>query len=175
MELIETKTLGVAAASIEFTSIPQDGTDLLILASLRSSRANAIEGLLIAFNGSTSNFSAKNLEGQTTSVGSGNFGVGRAGVLSAANATANTFANQTFYIPNYSGSTNKTYSLDSVSENNATTSFATFQEITGGLWSQTAAITSVRFTPDLGTNLVAGSTISLYKITKGSSGGVTVS
>ena len=173
MKLIESKTLATAAASIEFTSIAQDGTDLFVLTSLRSARANAVEGLLIAFNGSTANFTQRALFG----AGSGNgesfsSSVGRAGVVNGDSSTSNTFANQSFYIPNYAGSTNKSYSVDSVSENNATTAW---QEIVAGLWSQTAAITSVRFTPDTGNNLLAGSTISLYKITKGSDGIVTTS
>ena len=175
MTLIETKVLGTAQASIEFTSIPQDGTDLLLLTSLRTARASTIEGLLIAFNGSSSNFTFRNLEGITTSVGSGSGSSGRAGVINGDTSTANTFANQSIYIPNYAGSTNKSYSVDSVKEANGSSTYDGFQELVAGLWSQTAAITSVRLTPDLGNNLKAGSTVSLYKITKGSSGGVVVS
>jgi hypothetical protein len=35
MKLIESKTLGTAASSIEFTSIPQTFTDLVVLVSSR--------------------------------------------------------------------------------------------------------------------------------------------
>jgi hypothetical protein len=61
--------------------------------------------------------------------------------------------------------------VDTVSENNAT---AAFQRIIAGLNNSTAAITSINFFPSSG-NFVAGSTISLYGITKGSDGIVTTS
>ena len=76
------------------------------------------------------------------------------------------------YIPNYTGSTNKSISVDSVTENNATNNLMNIQ---AGLWSNTAAITSILFTSDTAGGFLAGSTISLYKITKGSDGIVTTS
>ena len=44
-----------------------------------------------------------------------------------------------------------------------------------GLFSNTSPITSITLTSQSGENLVVGSTVSLYKITKGSDGIVTVS
>jgi hypothetical protein len=168
MTLIETKTLASAQASIEFTSIPQDGTDLFILASLRSS---ADTFLSIRFNGSTSNYTNRQLRGETPSVNSISRTDDYVGNTAPVSVTANTFGSHSTYIPNYAGSTNKSFSIDSVTENNATDAF---QALTAGLWSDTSAITSVRFAIfGGGGNLVAGSTISLYKITKGSDGIVT--
>jgi len=174
MELIETKTLGTAAASIEFTSIPQGFTDLLLLCSLRTARASTIEGLLIGFNGSASNFTHRTLYGTGSSAASFSGSIGRAGVVNGNNSTANTFSNISIYIPNYSGATNKSYSVDSVQEHNGSAAFDNFLEITTGLWSQTTAINAVRLTPDLANNLLTASTVSLYGILKGS-GGATVS
>jgi hypothetical protein len=57
-----------------------------------------------------------------------------------ATATANTFGNTEFYIPNYTSSNYKSFSVDGVTENNATAAFALY----AGLWSNTAAITSFR-------------------------------
>jgi hypothetical protein len=171
MTLIETKTLGTAAASIEFTSIPQDGTDLLVLASGRSSRSSALDGFYLTINGSTANQTNRYLEGTGSSVASGTE-TRFIGTLSGASSTSNTFANTVIYFSNYAGSTNKSFSVDSVAENNATTSG---QHIIAGLWSQTAAITSLTFVPSVGPNFAIGSTISLYKITKGTDGIVTTS
>ena len=84
-------------------------------------------------------------------------------------ATANTFNSTTFYIPNYAGSTNKSFSFDQVNENNTT---AANQVLGSVLWSNTAAITSISLTSP-GYNFVQYSTASLYGITKGS-GGATV-
>ena len=172
MTLIETKTLGTAAASIEFTSIPQDGTDRLAVSSLRTDQAGAESDILIEFNSSNANFTLRYLAGGG---GAGVFngtGTNRPPVSTVAGgATANTFSNNSFYIPNYAGSTHKSYSLDGVAENNNSTAW---QVIQAGLWSNTAAITSWKFLTVAG-NFVSGTTISLYKITRGTSNGVVVS
>ena len=168
MTLIETKTLGTAASAIEFTSIPQDGTDLLLVASIR-----AVDEQLVSvfnLNGSTTGFTSRYLMGNGSSVESSTFTRFWA-AIPYGSFTSNTFGNAQMYIPNYAGSTNKSVSADSVSENNATTSY---QQISAHLWSNTAAITSVAISANAG-NLAAGSTISLYKITKGTDGIVVVS
>ena len=174
MTLIETKTLGTAAASIEFTSIPQDGTDLVLKMSLRynGTPGNPQQPTSISFNGSGASKTSRYL------YGAGGSGLGVSvnytefyDWIPTTTATSNTFSNGELYIPNYSGSTNKSASIDGVIENNGT---AGWLHIGALLWSSTAAITSIQIA-GVAYNLVAGSTISLYKITKGSSGGVVVS
>ena len=169
MKLIESKTLGSTQNAIEFTSIPQDGTDLVILCSVRTTNSGAT-GVYISFNGSTTSFSSRYLDGNGASVSRGTL-ARYAGNATDSSHTANTFSNIMTYIPNYTGSTNKSYSTDSVTENNGTTAF---QDLVAGLWSNTAAITSLAIASSPG-DLVAGSIISLYKITKGSDGIVTTS
>ena len=171
MKLIESKTLATAAASIEFTSIPQDGTDLVAFITPRLSTSFVADGLQISFNGITTGFSRRTLSGNGASASSGSASDRFIGDVNAATSTANTFSNMSVYIPNYTGSQNKSFSVDTVSENNATTAY---QQLVAFLWSNTAAITSISFSPSSG-NLVAGSTISLYKITKGTDGIVTTS
>jgi hypothetical protein len=175
MTLIETKTLGTAAASIEFASIPSTFTDLVFFVSGRSSRAANGDGLLTRFNNDTSSvYSVRSLRGDGSSAisitGATN-ALSRA-ELPAASATANTFSNMAFYIPNYTSSANKSVSIDSVMENNQTNLEIM---ITAGLWSNTSAITTITLTSETGNNFVAGSMVSLYGVLKGSSGGVTVS
>ena len=176
MKLIESKTLGTAAASIEFTSIPQTFTDLVLLFNFRSNVDQTYTNIALRFNSDTgSNYSMRML-----------YGEGSGGGLSASQtttsmqwvystglqATSNTFGNAQVYIPNYTGSTSKSVSMDSVSENNATQSI---QALTAGLWSGTAAITSISMFTQAGPNLLAGSTASLYGVLKGSDGIVTTS
>jgi hypothetical protein len=173
MKLIESKTLATAAASIEFTSIPQDGTDLVAFLSLRATSTNSTYrtyGVLLSLNSSTTGFTSRALDGSGSSASS--FTETRfMGRMPDNAVTANTFGNIQIYFPNYAGSTNKSYSVDSVTENNETVAY---QTILAGLWSNTAAITTATFTAESG-NFAIGSTISLYKITKGSDGLVTVS
>jgi hypothetical protein len=176
MKLIESKTLGTAQASIEFTSIPQDGTDLVALMSIRVDAADISRDMIVQFNGDTgSNYSFRRLVGTGSSVSS-SAGTGNleflVGPTSANNATSNTFGNAQVYIPNYTGNTAKSASTDAVSENNAT---AAEQSIIATLWTGTDTITSILFRPYFTADLMAGSTISLYKITKGSDGIVTTS
>ena len=175
MKLIESKTLGADAASIEFTSIPQTFTDLVVLYSLRGDNAN-FQGLQVYFNGANSNLTSRYLLGDGSGASSAAPAYGFAGSISGTDSTTNTFGSGMIYIPNYTGSTNKSFSVDNVTENNTATSF---QSIAAGLWSQTAAINSITFfgrTDGGGSNnLITGSTVSLYGILKGSDGIVTTS
>ena len=174
MQLIETKTLATAAASITFTSIPQDGTDLVLMGLVRTARLEANDFVDLRFNGDNTdgNYSARALYGNGTSVNSFSEN-SYIGDVNAAGSTGNTFTSINVYLPNYSGSTTKSGSVENVMENNA--SLAP-QSIIARRWNSTAAITSMEigFTV-AGSNLVAGSTFSLYKITKGSDGIVTTS
>jgi hypothetical protein len=174
MKLIESKTLATAAASIEFTSIPQTYTDLVVVCSLRNSSAGNQNGNL-TFNSSTSGYSERLLYGNGASVASDNASgslINYADYNPGTGATADTFGNSRTYIPNYTGSNAKSVSSDAVSENNGTTAI---QYLNAALWNNSAAITSLRFAPSGGANFVAGSIISLYGILKGSDGIVTTS
>jgi hypothetical protein len=173
MKLIESKTLGTAAASIEFTSIPQTFTDLVILASCRSNRDTQFsDWFFVSFNSNTSNYSGRIMEGSGSVVDNYSAFPRVFGLATAAGATSNTFGNSATYVPNYAGATNKSWSVDQVVENNAAQSFLS---IVAGLWSDTSAITSIALTPRVGTQFEIGSTVSLYGILKGSDGIVTTS
>jgi hypothetical protein len=169
--LIETKTLGTATTAIEFTSIPQTFTDLLILFSLRGANPEATGFVTITMNGSTASITSRYLQGTGSAVGTFTSPANFAGDIAGGGSTANTFNNLQIYIPNYTGATNKLYSVDAVGENNAT---AANQSMVSGLRSNTDALTSVGIL-NTAANLVVGSTASLYGILKGSSNGVVVS
>jgi hypothetical protein len=172
--LISTVTVGIGgASSIDFNSIPGTYTDLWIVHSGRST-ATAVSGgvsVRMRFNGTTTGYSSKALYGQGSGSGASYAPAGWAGSASPSDATASTFSNSTVYIPNYAGSTAKSWSADGVTETNATQAF---QEIDASLWTGTSAITSISLTVE-SANFAQYSTASLYGITKGSSGGVTVS
>jgi len=169
MKLIESKTLASAAASIEFTSIPQTFTDLVILGSFRDSSGTDV-AMSISFNGNTANFSARYFYANPA-VGPASATLARYVGSTSDGSTANTFNSTSIYIPNYSGATNKSYSVDNVTENNGTNSNL---NLIAGLWADTAAITSLAITPASG-NWRIGTLVSLYGITKGSDGIVTTS
>jgi hypothetical protein len=174
MQLIETKTVGTAVASVEFTSIPQTYTDLLVLLSLRTNNepdSNGYGLAQVAFNGLTTNRSNRRLLGSGSFVGS--FASGDVTLLVSGNTnTANTFGNANIYITNYASAVAKSISIDSVAENNGTTAWLA---IVAGLYNSTAALTSISFTALSSGLFEANSSISLYGITKGSDGIVTTS
>jgi hypothetical protein len=160
--LLETITVGAAgASSVTFNSIPQTGyTDLVVKMSVRDNTGNIGNFLNISLNGSTTSFTGRYLNGNGASASSGS-GFPRLVIeYSGASSTANTFGNGEMYFPNYTSANYKSYSGDSVSENNATTAYA---DMSAGLWSSTAAITSITFTPNTG-QLVQYSTFSLYGV-----------
>lgn len=149
------------ASSIDFTSIPSTYTDLVIKVSARLNNASIIDSVGVKFNGSTSSYSFKQLYGSGSAAGSQGAGTYPENYMNAANATASTFSNAEIYIPNYAGSTNKSLSADAVTENNATAAYAT---LTAGLWSNTAAITSINLASTVGNSFLQYSTAVLYGI-----------
>lgn len=160
-ELIASVTVGAGGAStIDFTSIPGTYADLILKCSARNT-SGGVNGVYITLNSSTSSFSDKYLEGNGSSVGSGSI-VRYIGTESASTQTANTFSNMEVYLPNYAGSNNKSFSADAVDENNATTAYATFN---AGLWSNSAAITSISLAISPGVqNFAQYSTAYLYGV-----------
>ena len=161
--LIKTYTLATATASFDFTSIPSTFTDLCLKLSGRFSTSYTSDTMKISFNSSTSTFTIRQLYGNGTSAGSNTGSYGGAGDVDANSATASTFGNLEIYIPNYAGSTYKSYSYDAVTENNATAA----QTILGaGLWSTVTAINAISLTPYSGGNFMTYSTASLYGILK---------
>jgi hypothetical protein len=159
-ELIASYTASGSVSSIDFTSIPSTYTDLCIKFSARGNDAAAKVNGLISFNGSTSGFTVRYVgaDGSTPYSNSGAFRF--CSFINAAGSTANTFASNDIYIPNYAGSTNKSFSVDGVTENNAT---STEMWLIAGLWSNTAAITSISITPSAG-SIVANTTAYLYGV-----------
>lgn len=165
-------------AAIEFLSIPQGFTDLYLVISARTNRSAVNSDTYVQFNGvTTATYSFRRL------YGSGNSGVGSdaltnqsnggfIGFLNGNSATGSTFGNLAVYIPNYSATVAKSWSGDSVTENNAGESW---QQITAGSWSGTSAITSISVKDYNSATYLQYSSATLYGITKGTLAGVTVS
>jgi hypothetical protein len=169
--LISTVQVGAGgAASIDFTSIPGTYTDLMVVLSSRCTNSAVTGPIFMSFNGATTNRSARTLNGTGSLVGSYAIGDNFLFDTVGNTATANTFNSSTIYIPNYAGSANKSFSIDTVNENNTT---ASNQVLEAGLWSSTAAITSISITSP-GYNLMQYSTATLYGIKSGQSGTTTV-
>jgi hypothetical protein len=159
--LLERTELNATAASVTFASIPQTGyTDLVIKLSSRADTAGP-QNIGISLNGSTTGFTNRLLYGDGSAAASSTTSTIYQGIVPGTAYTSNVFGNAEIYIPNYTGSTNKSYTSDSVTENNATASYTV---LSAGLWSNTAAITSITLNCGPTSNWVSGSTFSLYGI-----------
>lgn len=161
-QVIASVTVGSGGASaITFNSIPGTYTDLLVTCSGRASGSFGSGTLTLKFNGSSSNYSMRMLNGNGSAASSAT-DTSLYGILPAANIAANTFGSAQFYILNYASSNNKSVSTETVLEQNATDgimyNFA-------GLWSDTSAITSIELSSNAG-NFVQYSTAVLYGIKK---------
>lgn len=151
---ISTVTVGSGgASSIDFSSIPQTYTDLMIMFSGIDSGDNQS---LIRFNNDTSStYTSKQLfNGNGTAQSSSHTGTGS--VVAYADGftgyTANTFGNVSIYIPNYTSSSKyKSWSSDGVSENNGT---SIGQKLFAGLYQSNSAISSIQ--------MLASATFSQY-------------
>ena len=167
---IETIELTSSQSSIEFTSIPQDYDDLVILTSTRNDESRVDGRIFITLNNNTaSNYPVVTLTGDGTSADTGsataqNF-VSRA---AGATSTTNTFDNSEIYISNYTAATDKSISVESTVENNATTNTMQLRAV---LWTNNQSVSSIQM--DAGGNFVAGSLASLYGVTAGGDGTVT--
>ena len=160
-EPIATTTVAVAATSITFSSIPSTYTDLRIV--FVGTGSTSLTNLLARYNGSSAAaYSATYLYGDGTTAGSANSG------------GANSFQNFTNYnslsmtIPtmriidffSYAGSTYKTCLWSETSNFNG--SGSTVCNV--GLWSNTAAITSITLLTNAVATYSIGTTATLYGI-----------
>ena len=160
--LISSSTVGSGGASdITFSSISSTYTDLVVKASLRGSRSDFYDSLDVEFNGSAG--SSRYLYGDGSAAGSTTFATRIRVQLVGSTATSDIFANFEMYVPNYASSNNKSTSIDAVGENNSSSS--SYTNLSAGLWSNSAAITSIKlYFPSF--NILQHSTAYLYGIIK---------
>ena len=163
-ELIETIEVGAGgAASIEFTSIPQDGVDLLLVSSVRSNRASTLEDSQLTLNNVNSGdpytdiYIRGNGSAAVSNSSDGNWMKYYA--VNGNTSTANTFSSNSIYIANYTSSSVKSISYDAVQEDNASTAY---QYIMAASANVTAPITSIKIAESQ--VFLENSVFSLYKI-----------
>ena len=153
----------LGASTVDFTSIPQTYTDLVLKFSNRASGASAGTGFLLTFNGSSSNYSRRIIFGEAGLTGSNTASDASVGVLNGSPETSNSFASAEIYIPNYTGSSLKSRASESVMAGNV--SGGIYLIFYGSLWADTSAITSMTLTPNAG-SWVQYTTATLYGIKK---------
>lgn len=169
MKLISSITIGVGgASSVTFSSIPQDGSSLVLRSFARSTRAEFFDEIIARPNGTTG--------GNSTIVAS--TGVAQAatthsfmavGYATAGSSEVATWGSSVATIPSYTNSLAKVAAANGAAENNNTTARVGFF---GARSTETAPITSLTLLAN-GGSFVEGSMFSLYMVIA-DNGGATV-
>jgi len=164
---IATYTVGSGGiSSINFINIPQTYTDLKLVISARTNVSNWNDNSIVRFNiDSGNNYSNRRINGSGTTVESSS-NTSQDGFyylnFNGSTATSNTFCNNEMYIPNYTSNNQKSFSIDRAIEGNSATENLT--SLIAGIWTGTAAITSISIAPYYGTSFSQYSTAHLYGI-----------
>ena len=156
-QLIQAITVGAGgAASIDFTNIPSNYTDLCIKFSGRNA-------------GNYYTFSMK-VNGSSVTSAIRCYGVGSSTTVSSdtyngfytnySTLTASTFGSTEIYIPNYTSANIKSFSVEAVSETNAT---ACYMNLASAVYSTSSAISSFSLIPESG-NFAQYTTAYIYGI-----------
>lgn len=156
MTLLASQVLGASAASVTFSSISQNYKTLRVIVSARED-ANTLACYLLP-NGSSTSLTSMALQGNGASAIEFT-GTDIQGLVDGSTMTANSFSSVEYEIPNYAGTAAKAISIYAVTETNAATSYL---RLAAGLWSNTAAITSITLQPAATENFVTDSSFYLY-------------
>lgn len=161
-EPIATTTLGSAVASYTFSSIPSTYTDLILV--INGGLSAAGNGFLVQFNSDTAtNYSNTGLYGDGSAVGSWR-------ASSAAQANLNNYAaantsiecNVIAQFQNYANTT--TYKTFISRANRASASNFPGTEAIVGLWRSTSAINAIKVFGGSSSNLIIGTTLTLFGV-----------
>jgi hypothetical protein len=149
LQPLQTITVGSGGAgAVNFTSIPQTFTDLIVMSSARDVLSSAgTAGMRVRFNGdSGTNYSTTvvyNGAGTAASSRASSDTVGQIGEIDNAGNVA--YASSVAYIPNYTGSNYKSWTVEGTGEINSSALYG--NALKAGLWRSTSAINSITIFP----------------------------
>jgi hypothetical protein len=156
-EPIATQTLGSAASSVTFSSIPSTYTDLILVCSIKIA-ASATAYTLLNFNSDTgTNYSSTMLYGNGSAAGSNQETSTVYMYLAETAFQDSTFSTVIAQIMNYSNATTNKTVLSRANNSSRGT------EASVGLWRSTAAINTILVRTNAN-NFDTGSTFTLYGI-----------
>jgi len=163
-EPIASQTLGSDTATVSFTGIASDWTDIVAVVHGRSARSAIQDNLYIQFNSDTTatNYSLTRIGGNGSSAYSERFSGASpgynflAGLLDGSTAAANTFSPSIIHVQSYANT--NVYKTWLYGGNVAGNSL----ERGVGLWRNTSAISTITFKTILGNNFKSGCTFSLF-------------
>lgn len=159
-------------SSITLGAIPTTYNDLYIVASLKTtSGTSGWYDIIWRPNNDSGNYNQRMVYGSGTSYTNLAENSLNTRISSAASSSISVYGSTTIYIADYTSTNPKSVIIDTISENNGAQAF---QGVTAGLYSGTSPITSFTVVA-LSDNIERYSSITIYGIRRGTSGGVTVS
>ena len=159
---IASTTVGSGGAStINFTSIPQTYTDLMIQISARNDEADNGTSLRVYFNGDTANINVRELRAIGTTRASYSITYAQAGYVAADQTESSVFGTANVYIPNYTSNNYKSSSAEIVLPSNV----EFYTVLSARLWLSTSAVNQITLGSGSG-NWVQHTTATLYGINK---------
>lgn len=163
--LIASNTVsGSTTTQVVFSNIPQTYTDLVVRFSARTDRTGFIFDDIKFTMPSASSNSWQLIEGQGTAV-SVTTNAANSWIQSAADtasATGNVFSNVEAYLSDYTATGQRNTNIQVAHENN--TSSARRSHIAHLSNASATSVTEITFSPNNGTNFIAGSSFYLYGI-----------
>lgn len=163
-KLVETVTLASDVNTISFLSIPQDGSDLMVIASLRHSSGTGLEDVIIRFNNAALTMASTRLEGDGSAISVATRTTEIRGNNEIPPGSSANYGNLILYINDYTNTAfNKTVDYFSGGETGAATAH---MNLLTGRWGDTSVGISEVGIRASAQFFTAGSNASLYKITK---------
>lgn len=152
-------------SSLDFTSIPQTYTDLILVCSLRTTNAGDFGVPILRFNGlGTVNMTHRGLMYESGVISNGTNGEGLViRRCPGGNAPADYFGSATVWISNYASSTTNKF-FTGVYGSPRNTQSGSAVGANGCAWSDTAAITAVRIFDNNGNSFAQYSSAYLYGV-----------
>lgn len=166
LSLVSEQILTGSAATITFSSLPQNFKHLRIIAQLRTDRVAEIDAARLRFNGdSGGNYDEEHYTANSTTLSSaGNLAATSMaiGATEADSSRASNFGPLILDVLNYTSASEKWILTRSGAFGNVSAATDLFIQNYIGRWRSTAAITSLTLLPNIGPNFVSGSILQLY-------------
>jgi len=170
--LIENVVFGSDASSVTLddggSSIPSTYSNLYISFLAKTDRSHIRDGLKLTFNGDTgSNYAATYI--YSSYFGANSYRSSGASSIGDIEIRGDTgygvFGTGWIWIPNYASTVGyKPFTVRSGAGSSSSTDHEWPQNIIGGQWRSTSAITSVTLTVDNGPNIITGSSFTLWGV-----------
>jgi len=168
---IAQSTLTGTAASVTFSSIPDDFRTLVLVCQLRTDRVAELDSVHLRFNGDSGNNYDRyqvffNAGATTYSPSRGISAIQSLWICEAASSRASNFSAGITYLPGYKQTDRDKWAIAGLSEayGDVSADNDMYLRYGSGRWRNNNAITSITILPDIGPNFVADCVLQLYGI-----------